>query len=248
METRQSISTVPSKYVVITADYVIPVVIVLATILAWWSVFYTSIFSIKQIECELDFEPCDVPGIIAELDKYRGQNIVSFDEEAIRTRLTSADFTIQNVDIKKTLPSSIKVEMQSVYPTVAAEVVGTGTWVTFDEQLRVIGTRTVHPNVPTITVKELVNIKVGETLSDQNIIKALGLARTLADQIKDFQTVELEGSNIHLTFKSGLKGLMTTSKDTNEQIQALQVLLQDATILQGVSVVDVRFARPVLKP
>jgi len=50
-----------------------------------------------------------------------------------------------------------------------------------------------------------------------------------------------------LALDSGKIAIFTPKKDELVQLRALQTILTDATILEGVNTIDVRFARPVLR-
>jgi len=247
VQTNQEFLPTKSKYLVITADYLIPVLVLILSLLSWWIVFYTPVFAVKQIDCILDFEPCKNPGVIAEIAKYQGINLLRLDESSIRTRFTSADFTISAVTVIKRLPSSVTIKMESVYPTVAAKVKDTSTWVIFDDRLRVIGTRDVSPNVPVVILPSLTGAIVGARLESDELNTALSLAVELSKHLSGVKTIELLGTDLFLSLGTGQTAVLTTDKDVPSQIRALQAVLAETTILVGVSTIDVRFAQPVLR-
>lgn len=237
-----------SKYLVITADYLIPIFICIGLALGFWLIRYTPYFQIKNVHCSLDFSPCTDPIVLAELEKIKGQNIFMFNPATIKSRLTSGDFTIRAAEVTRKLPGDVEVNLQSVYPVVALKIDGLDTWITFDATFRVIGTRPNDPNVPTVVVQGPITVTVGKKLTDETIQKSLNLARTLADQLFTVKTVTLvDADSINLTLENGLLAVFTPKKDVSVQLKVLQAVLADATILKGVHTIDVRFSQPVLR-
>ena len=237
-----------SKYLVITADYLIPVFICLSVALGAWLILYTPYFHITTISCTLDFAPCADPVLLAELNKAKGQNIFRLNPNTLRLRLLSGDYMIRQADVTRQLPRTLEINLQSVYPVVALKLDGVDTWITFDSTLRVIGERSADPNVPTVLVQGPLTVTVGKPLTDDATIKALNLARSLADQLFTVKTLTLvDADTIDLTLTSGIHAIFTPKKDVTSQLRALQAVLADATILKGAHTIDVRFAQPVLR-
>jgi hypothetical protein len=182
------------------------------------------------------------------LDKLKGQNIFTLKISEISEKLTSGDFTIREVVLTKQLPGIIKLDLQSVYPVVALQVIGDPTWVVMDSNFRVIGTRDSEPNVPTVIVQSPLSLVVGKVPDDELIKGTLALARRLADELFSVKTITLMDSDtIELALSSGVKAIFTPKKDELVQLRSLQVILSDATIMTGVKTIDVRFGRPVLR-
>lgn len=246
-QTVREFHPVRSRYLVITLDYLAPLLLVAGSLLTWWLVFYSPIFAVKKIDCELDFDPCQNPHILTELDKYLGMNLLRFNSAQLKSRLTGADFTIRQVEIGQSLPGTLLVSLQSVYPTVAARLKNQAQWVYFDDRLRVIGQKSSDPNVPTLVLPELRELVVGEIPTQPDLIYALKLTRRLAEEINDISSVELSDSTIILTLPNGRRALLSVSGDETIQIHALQSILQNDTILTGVATIDVRFSQPVLR-
>lgn len=237
-----------SKYLVFTSDYLIPTGISLTIICLAYFVLYSSFFQIKTITCVLDYAECADLSLLAELDKFKGQNIFMFAPGALSTRLTSGDFTIRQAKFRRELPDKLAVDLQSVYPVVALQIVGDPTWVVMDQDFRMIATRSADPNVPTVVVPGPLTLAVGKPPSDQLIIQSLGLARRLADELFLVKSITLlDADTIQLTLSNGKIALLTPKKDELAQLRTLQTILADATITEGVHTIDVRFASPVLR-
>jgi cell division septal protein FtsQ len=237
-----------SKYLVFTADYLIPTFISFALLFFGYLVFYSPFFTITEVICSSNYQECTNPALIAELDKLKAQNIFTLSAKNISHRLTSGDFTIREVNVIKELPSTLKLYLQSVYPVVAIKVAGDPTWIVTDDQFRVIGQRSSDPNVPTVVVSGPITLIVGKKPSDELIIKSLALARKLADELFSVKTITLiDADTLELSLSTGKKAIFTPKKDVLVQLRALQAVLSDATIVSGAKTIDVRFSQPVLR-
>lgn len=237
-----------SKYLVITADYILPALICLGVVFLAYFTLYSPFFAITAISCELDFQPCANPAVLVELNKLKGQNIFTLDTASISRRLTSGDFTIRESLIERTLPGSVSVKLQSVYPVVAVQIAGDPTWIVMDSRFRVIAKRTEDPNVPTVIVPGPLTVVIGQSPKDPLITSSLKLALRLADELFTIKSLALIDENtIELTLKDGKTAIFTPKKDELEQLRLLQVILEGATISKETRTIDVRFSRPVLR-
>jgi len=239
---------IKSKYLVITLDYLLPLLVTLLVLFGTWLALFSPLFQVTNFECQQDFQPCDNPMILAELNKNLGENIFRFKSAFLIHKLTSGDYTIRTATVARILPNTLVVDLQSVYPTVALKLLSGGDeWLVLDTRFRVIGKRELDPNVPTVLVDTLPAFRAGQKLEDPNLLSACTLARTLSDQLPGVKTIELSGETIKLTLDSGKLALLTTTKDQLAQIHVLQAILSDSTITSGVGTIDARFAQPVLR-
>ncbi len=239
-----------SKYLVLTADYFMPFLIILGVIIGGYLMRYSPVFSVVTIECTLDYQICENRGVLAELDKLKGSNIfVVSDREIVKT-LTSGDFTIREVTMRKSLPGTLKFELHSVYPVVAIQVEGNpNSWLVMDDQFRVIGQRQTDPNVPTVIIDSPLTLTLGKPPTDPSILESLNVTKIFKQESFAYKSLSLRDlETIQLVLPNDKIALFTLNKEILPQLRALQTILADATILSGVGTIDVRFSQPVLKP
>lgn len=237
-----------SKYLVITADYIVPTLICLGVGLLAYFTLFSPYFAINTVTCQLDFEPCDNPAVLVEIDKLKGQNVFTLDPQSITRRLTSGDFTIRQAVLSRALPGSVNIELQSVYPVVALQIAEDPNWVIMDGQFRVIAIRSQDPNVPTVIVPGPLTVVVGQAPADPLILTTLNLALRLTKELVTIKSLSLiDADTIELTLEDGKIAIFTPKKDELEQLRLLQVILEGATIPKETRTIDVRFSRPVLR-
>ena len=238
-----------SKYLVFTADYLLPIFIITCVALSIYLMLYSQFFKIGSITCKLDYEPCENTVLLAELDKLKGQNIFKLQTQGIASKLTSGDYTIREAIFTKTLPGSLKVDLHSVYPVVALKIKDLETWIALDSKYRVIKELNIDPNVPTVIVTGPLTVVLGKTVEDPLIKEALAMTDRLFKQLPSIKSVTLIDENrIDVELDSGKTAILTPKKDEVIQLRSLQAILQEVTISKGVRTIDVRFSQPVLRP
>ncbi len=248
MQTSKVFTPLRSKYLVLTADYILPFMIIASVIGSLYIILYSNIFKITQITCNLDFEPCQNLAVLAELDKLKGQNIFKLQTQSISSVLTSGDYTIREAVFAKSLPSSLKVDLHSVYPVVALKIKDVDTWIALDSQYRVIKELVNDPNVPTVIVSGPLTLSMGKPVQDQLIKDTLAMTDRLFKQLSSIKSVTLVDENrLDLELDSGKTAILTPKKDEVIQLRSLQAILQEVTISKGVRTIDVRFSQPVLR-
>jgi hypothetical protein len=79
MESAKVFTPLKSKYLLITADYIVPFLISFSIVFVGYLAMYSDLFKIRDIDCQLDFEACQNESLLAEM-KYKGQKIFKFDQ------------------------------------------------------------------------------------------------------------------------------------------------------------------------
>lgn len=238
-----------SKYFVLTTELLLPLGIILFFILAIYLSLFSPLFSVTEIECELDYQPCTNEILTAELATYQGENLLRFPAAKLQNRLLSGDFTLREVELTRRFPHTLVLNLLSSYPVVALRLQDeTSKWLTFDQAYRVIAVRDSDPNVATLTVEQAPAFQLGQPLADQDLVSSLQLTSQLAKELTSLDTLSLTGdSTLILDFAGGLRALLTTDKPLAPQLTKLQSLLADQEVKREYRLIDVRFDQPVLK-
>lgn len=239
-----------SKYLVLTTDYLLPLLLLALVSLAYLVVFRTPLFTIKKLECSLDFQPCTSPAVLAELDKLKGQNLLIFSPEPLTARLLQGDFMLRGVELTKRLPHTLTVSLLSVFPAVALQTSDRPNhWITLDQDYKVIALREHDPNVPVLTVTTLPPVLLGQKLQDQALLQALALTVSTTRLSLPVTKVELAPELvIKLTLEGDHLALLSLDQDPSLPLAILQDLLGDQSLLKSPQEIDLRFAQPVLRP
>lgn len=237
-----------SKYLVFTQDIVLPSLIIIGVGALYFLTYHTHIFALQNIDCHVDYMPCSSATVIAELDKYKGVNLLTLKTSSIGDKLRAGDFTISSISFSKSLPGNLRVDITSAHPTIAIRVRGVDNeWTVLDANFAVLGVTTDKPPVPELVVDTAPTLQVGQKITDPTALKALSFAVSLKQGSLDYKSISLSGNIVTITLSSGVSAIVDLSQDTDIQIRRLQAILLDTTMDSGSSVIDVRFARPVLK-
>lgn len=247
---KSSFTPVRSKYLVLTTEYVIPLIIIAVAISSWFIATQTPVLSIRSISCIRDEAPCQDVSILSELDTYMGTNLLNLPEDQIRTTIIEGSRTVKTVEIIRRIPNSVQIILESTDPVVALKVESQfSKWVILDDNLRVIRVQSDDPSLPTVLANQTQEVQIGQRIDSERVQRALELALEISQQFFTVQSISLEGDTVVLLLPDNRKALITTRKQTYDQLIILQAILADDTILQSTNynTIDVRFDQPVLK-
>lgn len=239
-----------SKYWKVTSEIILPLLAIISLAGLFWAVFFSPLFTIKQVICVADWKPCENENILTELQRAKGANLFLYDSSPLTNKLKANNFLVKEVIVTKELPDRLVVTTQSVNPSAAVRVSSVdSTWIVCDEQGRVIRVTDANPNVPTVVVEHLPTVRVGQPIDDQNIIQALKVAIVLRGSNLHYSDLALVDSmTIAVKLESGVSALLTTDKDIDPQVKALQQVLSDSTIKkESYNTIDVRFGGAIIR-
>lgn len=236
-----------SKYFVAGLEYGVPLVVVVIVCTLIYLAFYSSYFRLSNLSCSQDFEPCQNPHLLAEIEKLRGQNIFLINPSKVIAHLTSGDYLLREGQLERVLPNTLNLSLQSVYPVLAVKVSGTDRYATLDPSLRVIRLTTIDPNVPVVVINEQLTFTLAQPVTNEKIVPILQKSLIIAESIPGIKSLLVEGDNLSIELSSGHLAIFSIHRDIAEQVSALRSVLSDATITEGVAIIDVRFSQPVLR-
>lgn len=237
-----------SRYFVLTADFIIPVLIILLVIASLLFITRGRLFAIKTVDCLRDYQPCTDNHLLTELDKLKGANLFTFNKSELRTRILENNKTIENVEVTSSLPNKVSVNLISSSPSVALQLKDNSTvWVVLDQEFRVIAVRESDPNVPTVKVSTMEEISIGNPITSKETQGALEVALSIKNNFIQAETISLTDDVITLDLTEGKTALLSSKADIAEQLITLQAILADDTISESASLIDVRYTQPVIK-
>lgn len=238
----------PSKYLVLTQDILLPIAIIISILILSYLALFSSFFKVTDIECIHDFVPCKDENIKVELENLRNQNIFRLKSDVVMTRLKSGNYMLKEAELSKELPNKISIKLSSVSGSVAIKLKDQDTWLVLDNDYRYISTWDIDPNVPTLNITTSVSAVVGQKLKDDNLLLCLDMMKYLSKNLKSVKNYTLvDNSYLELSLENNKVAIFSPSKDIVLQLKALQSVLSDATITKSAHSIDVRFTQPVLR-
>lgn len=214
------------------------IALILAALIS--AAFFFPVFKIKNID--INQQSCASKD---QLENYQiiGKNLLVFKSDNL-TRSLKSDFDcIDKINIKKTLPSTLAIEIYQNPPV--AKIDGTDFAVSKDGR---ITDKVSFSSLPTIFLPSNVPASQNQKITDPVVLFALEVTSLIIKADFAAQNVRVvEGSNIALYDTNGIIALFSSRKPANGQIDSLQAILAKAKIdATKIEKIDLRFDKPVI--
>lgn len=237
-----------SKYFVATLDLLKPIGVTLASFGLIYLLFFSRFFQVTSVTCVQDVgEECQNDFVKAEINTLFSNNLFLLNEVAVIERLYSGDPTIRQVNISKSLPGSINVDIQSVIPTLALSTPQSDRILVLDSEFRIIKAVATDPNVPVLIYDQDLSLRLGQKIEDKLVIDLLNATLALTQAFPVSRQVRVQGKTLSLNLERELVALFTINTTLAPQIAALQSLRNNATIPEETAEIDLRYSQPVLR-
>ncbi len=237
-----------SNYFVATKEYLRPLfVLALCSTLIYLAMF-GNYFKLSTIHCVQDVgETCTNEYLLAELNSLKGENLIRLNLPSLHTKLSAALRTIRQINLSKTFPSTLNVEVLTAYPYIALTDVTQSQYLVLDETYRVIKTSSNHPNVPILALTKDSYLRLGQNIEDKDFQALCDDVVAIYLTISGINLITSENDTLTLLLNNNQTALLTTNAPLNAQISALRTLLLDATISGSAHQFDLRYAQPIIR-
>lgn len=241
-----------SRYLVITENYLWPILIILVALASLWFIFRSPFFQVKTITCQRDYQACQDPFILSELAKYKHLNLFLFPKEKLRQRILAGNKTVQSVQFSFQLPHTLKVNLTSTVPLVALQLKPDNQhprYLLVDQNFRPISLVSQSQNLPLLITDQPYQLQLGQVISQEQLHQALVMVQGLLKFLPPNFQLQLRDTDLYLTLPHRPKIRLTTTRDPQAQLNLLQAVLSNAKMLEEsqIKLIDVRFDQPVLK-
>ncbi|NMC36162.1 hypothetical protein GYA49_03900 [Candidatus Beckwithbacteria bacterium] len=204
----------------------------------------SNLFSIHSIICFNQKLPCNQK-IITQLEHYKGQNLLQFDQEGLKRDLLHNFPQITAITTLKKLPGNLEVHIALREP-VAMILDGQGKYFFVDKNFKAY-LEAYDPKLPLIESKE--RISLGASLVSPAIVTALTISQTLEESllpVKQIQIVDQDHLEVQLFSQKTV--IFSGNKDVLSQVDSLLFILDHADQgEQNIKNIDLRFDNPVIK-
>ena len=206
-------------------------------VLAFLSVF---LFKIENIEVTEGKGCVDESAIIMQ---FKGKNIFTVTSRQAQSTLTDTYKCAKNVTVQKKYPSTLIITVESDRPLV--KVGDKNIYIT--ENGFVLENQNLG-NLPAIFFDKEPELKIGKKIEDDTIVYCLSLISQIGKT--DFVTTSVRILNpamISVYNRENQVVIFTSEKDTNRQVDSLQLILSESRIDPSkIGKIDLRFAKPVI--
>lgn len=211
-------------------------------------VYWSSLFSIKQIDCIINQISCD-QALSQELSTYRLKNIFLLDASSLKYKLQQLYPDATTLNITKTLPYTLSVSIETSNPFAIIQAEKNGLGILVSENFT--ATQVVSPenqNVPVIIDRNATQIRLNYPITDTTQLFALKLTQVLRSEMVVHGPIYIKDSEyIEASLPQGKSAIFTSLESATKQVANLVQILQKLELDETTTRIDVRFDQPVLK-
>lgn len=235
-----------SKYLVFTRWHFTWFAIWVLVFISIFIVFFSSFFKVATITCQIKKDECSEI-ILAELDRLKGNSILTLNKKVIQTKIKASDPTIAELSVSIRLPKNLDVVIIKRRALAAIKSSQAEKLILLDSDgfLFISDEKKIQP-LPIIKQDRISQIVLGEKIEDEQILKSLHLIKLLSDNYVSFDGVEIRENLLEVQLNQLTTAIFTGLRDMESQVSSLQQILSQATIDATPKTIDVRLDKPVL--
>jgi len=237
-----------SKYYILTNEIILPIAVILSVIAFYFSIFYSSLLNVKNVDCSIGIDPCPDSSTLIELRKLEGENMLLIDTQDTLNKIKSGDPTVSDIKIEKRYPNTLLVSIKLVEPTFALRLSGVeNEWITLDNNYNVINLTSGNPELPTLIIPSVPALHIGKKIDDSSILSGLKLVSKLNDLTQKILEMTLVSDYVEGDLGEHHILMSIDESQVDDEIMILQAVLRDSKIVDGMATIDVRHGRPVIR-
>jgi len=202
---------------------------------------------VARVDCQSDGTICPAD-LWAELtSKSIGKNILLFSIDELSQEISQSHPEYFQITIKRQLPDKILFTVV-VRRAMAVLRLTNGSFYLTDKEGFILEKTDKIIEYPLIDSDQSEDLKVRQKIQDQVILKAIEIVNESKLRLLEPEKANsLSPRAIEVNFKDGLQVFFSTEKNSQEQLDTLQFIL-DRTKIEGekLSRIDLRFDKPVL--
>lgn len=240
--------SIPSSVVNRKSRYKVPVIIfvcliVCACIISWYLV--RRVFVVEQILCQMDREECP-ESVSAELTRLQSKPLLFLELSQVENKILGALPQLQSVVIHKQFPKTLQVILESSQESLIVYFPESSTYAFISQQGKVLNTTPVKPERMLFISLPARSLRQGDELTQDELKDVTRLNGFMRDSMQIYGIERVNGKEINI-FLPNSKRAVISSDGLEKQLATLQLLLNEATMIENISVMDLRFSHPVLR-
>lgn len=205
----------------------------------------TRVFVVKTIHCTMDGENCP-ESVLAEVQRLQGKPLYFLQTSQLKSKIMGAFPQLISVESIKKFPSTVDVILISSKELLVVYLPENNMYAFLSSKGKVLH---LTPNKPEqvlfITLPNML-FQSGEDI-DAKIFQDVVQLLKIMHEHASILTIERVSSNeIYLYLPNNKRGVVS-SDGLEKQVDTLQLLLNEATMIENISVMDLRFSHPVLR-
>jgi hypothetical protein len=208
------------------------------------------LFNLKTVICQDETGAVCPPKLMQVMAEYQHHSLFKLSPGLIKTRLETDFPELQVLSQKIIWPNTYQLNLAPRLVAFQIQKTPAEPMVLIDNSGKVIG---FDQNPPTnqdyIVYPNLPGVQLGESVDDPLILFAFRLVSALSKTQIAHQRIFLETPNtVTVELNQGKSVLFSNNQDLSRQVTSLQAILSLPTMQEGLTTIDLRFQKPVLRP
>lgn len=212
--------------------------------------FFGPVLKVKKVECVTNHPPGCPDFILPELSKSTGQIIYTLQKKDVADKIHKNTPLAEYVEIVPKWPHTIVANIVWQEPIAQVAIPASNSAYLVAETGHIIGGNDIlDPSLPTIVAESAVDLIINDRITDSSLTTALSVINLLSNSKYSVRSIYIKAPLYMLaTISSGHQVLLTATKSASDQVRGLQLILSQSTINPATQLIDLRPARPVIKP
>ena len=224
-------------------------------------------WQVKKVDCQFNQLNCNAEIASKVRDLSLGRHLLFFPRQLVTDKIKENYSQVHFVKIKKRLPDKLSFELTSRKPVAAlarelfsepeATLSGelkkpkfslTGTYYLIDQERVVIQKVDDNPNLPLILIKNELQLKVGEKITQEEVQKTMEILVGMKLRLLEPKLTRIVSlGEIEIWLENEILVLFNGQKDIGVQLDSLQFIYSRSKIEgKQIKKIDLRFDKPVV--
>lgn len=217
--------------------------VVCASIISWYLV--RNVFIVKHIVCQMDKEECP-ESVSAELARFHLEPLLFLEYTQTKNKLLGALPQLQSIVINRHFPRTLIITLESSQESLVVYLPESGIYAFLSQQGKVLNTTPIKPERMLFISIPAKTLRQGDALSQEEFFDVKRLHAMMRETLNIYGIERVNEKEINI-YLSNNKRAVISSDGLEKQVATLQLLLNEATMIENISVMDLRFSHPVLR-
>lgn len=205
---------------------------------------FLRIFIVRSITCTFDKNPCPEP-ITAELQQVVGKPLIFASIDSSAKKVKAAMPQVSSITAHKQFPSTLRVEVQGSNVSCAVYSSPEKGYFLLSDEAKVSGKAEGRPQGLVLLQFPGRAVVLGDQIDESATGFCFEMERSAT--YSSVSAIEWRGPQEIALYLINGKTALVSIKDLAQQLGTLQRFLGEATMIEKVSIIDLRFSHPVLR-
>ncbi len=218
--------------------------IVVSVCIGVWYVV-SRVYVVEHIVCQMDQEQCSET-VMAELNRFQSKPLLFLDFSIIKNKLHGAFPQLQSITFRKQFPKTLTATLTSSQESIVIYLPESSTYAFITQQGKVLNTTPIKPEKTLYISVPAKTLRQGDSLTQDELHDVIRLIQIMRENLNMYGIERISEKEIIIYLSNNTRAVVS-SEGLEKQVATLQLLLNEATMIENISVMDLRFSHPVLR-